>query len=73
MKATLEFNLPEENSEYAMYQNAGKYHSVLWDLKTYLRNKLKYEEPTETSEKVYTEIRDKLFELLNEQGISDEF
>lgn len=32
MKATLEFNLPEEQEEFDRTQQAGKMHSALWDI-----------------------------------------
>lgn len=73
MESILKFKLPEENNEHRMYLNAGKYHSVLWDIKTHLRNKLKYEDLNEVESASYTAIQHKLYELLNEEGISEEF
>jgi len=32
VKAKLEFDLPEEQSEFMLAANAGKYASVLWDV-----------------------------------------
>lgn len=42
-KATLEFNLPEEQDEYEMTMKAGAMHSAIWDFdQRYLRNIVKY-------------------------------
>jgi hypothetical protein len=32
MKATLEFNLPEDRSEFTLACNGAKYHSAIWDI-----------------------------------------
>lgn len=32
MKAILEFNLPEDQSEFELASKAGKMHSALWDI-----------------------------------------
>lgn len=42
MKATLEFNLPEENSEHIVAINGSKYYSALFDIKQEICSKLKH-------------------------------
>ena len=42
MKATLEFNLPEEREEFETSVNAYRYKSALWELDNYLRGKIKH-------------------------------
>jgi len=42
MKATLEFDLPEDNDSFKMATRGGDYFCVLWDLKQLLRQKRKY-------------------------------
>ena len=42
MKATLEFDLPEDNDSFKMATRGGDYFCVLWDLKELLRQKRKY-------------------------------
>jgi hypothetical protein len=37
MKATLEFNLPEENSEHRTCVFAGELSSVIWDISQQIR------------------------------------
>jgi hypothetical protein len=52
MKAILEFNLPEDNIEYELVNNAGKMHSVLWDMDQWLRGQTKHA-PDTMSEDTY--------------------
>ena len=42
MKATLEFDLPEDNDSFKTATRGGDYFCVLWDLKELLRQKRKY-------------------------------
>lgn len=61
MRAVLEFNLPEEQSEFDMANNAGHYFSTLWDLLQLLRDKAKYGESqfvdiNELREEIYRDI-----------------
>lgn len=65
MKATLTFDLPEDNEEYKVVQNAGGYLATLQDLDNFLRGKLKYGDLPEEVDKIYEEVRDKLLELAN--------
>ena len=41
-KVIMEFNLPDEQSEYYMATNGSKFHSVLWDVTQQVREKWKY-------------------------------
>ena len=71
MKGTLEFNLPEEQSEFDLANNASKYYSVLWDLDQYLRNFVKY--PSDREDPILTDtmakVRDELWRLMNEHNL----
>jgi len=42
MKATLEFNLPEDQSQFDIAVSASKMYAALWDIEQFLRNKLEY-------------------------------
>lgn len=70
-KATLTFNLPEEQSEFDLANNASKYYSVLWDLDQYLRNFVKY--PSDREDPILTDtmakVRDELWNLMNEHNL----
>jgi len=72
MKATLEFNLPEDNSEFELATNGLKMHSVLWEMDQWLRAQYKYmpdEEFTQDRYDVYLESREKLRELCMEHNV----
>ena len=45
MKATLEFNLPEEREEFEMTNRALDYYSQLSNIDNYLRSILKHGDP----------------------------
>lgn len=42
MKAILEFELPEEEEEYQMANNASRMYLALWEIKKLFRSELKY-------------------------------
>jgi hypothetical protein len=42
-KAILEFDLPEENSEFQLCTNAADYYSALWELSQQIRQWTKYD------------------------------
>lgn len=66
MKAIIEFNLPEDQTEYQIVNDASKMFSVLWNMKQWLRTKVKYasdEMPGEAYD-TFEECKDKLNELL---------
>jgi hypothetical protein len=71
MKIIFEFNKPEDNEDLAIHMKAIEYHIVIYELDNYLRAKLKYEELTEEQSKLVSEIRNKLTELRNENGINE--
>ena len=71
MKAKLEFNLPEEKDEFDYACNGLKYCAALGELDNFLRSKIKYDQNlTDEQYKVYEDVRSKLWEILNEEGIS---
>jgi hypothetical protein len=43
MKSILEFNLPEDQSDFDMCNNARHYYSALWEIHNQLRQWRKYE------------------------------
>jgi hypothetical protein len=70
MKAILEFNLPEDNYEYKKAVNADKYFTALEDIYQLLRTKVKYAEKTEAEDKVYNEVYDDFYRILNDYNIN---
>ena len=72
MKATLEFNLPEDHIEFEMAVNGSKMHSVLWEMDQWLRQQYKYMPDSEYSEDKYNtfeKCRDHLREIMFENGV----
>ena len=66
MKATLEFNLPEDNNEHLRAVHAGEAWSTLYDIDNMLRNILKYGNTEyKTVEELATAIRAVARETLN--------
>jgi len=63
MKAILEFNLPEDQHELDKANAATRLCSVLWDFDQYLRSEIKYKD------KPLDEVREKLYEVMNSEGI----
>ena len=75
MKATLEFNLPEDHIEFELAVNGSKMHSVLWEMDQWLRAQYKYMPDTEYSQDKYDtfeKCRDHLREIMFENGVKFE-
>jgi len=74
MKATLEFNLPDDQEEFVMANNALNFWRVLYDLDQELRTKTKYASDDLPQDKydAYQEIRERIHELMNENNVDFE-
>jgi hypothetical protein len=72
MKAILEFNLPEDQTEYQIVNDASKMFSVIWDMKQWLRSQTKYapDSMSDDTYKAFEECRDKLNELLLDNQVN---
>ena len=73
MKATLEFNLPEDQIEFGFATNGSKWWNVCWQMDQWLRAQYKYmpdEKYSKEKYDAYYEAREKLFELMQENGVS---
>ena len=72
MKAKLEFNLPEEKSEFNFATQGSDWWNVCWNMDQWLRGNIKYA-PDEQSDEVfeaYERCREKLRELIDSQGLN---
>ena len=69
MKAVLEFDLPEDNYEFANATNGSKMRSVLWELDQWMRAKLKFEDLSDGAYDAIKETRDQLQALLQDENI----
>ena len=71
MKATLEFNLPDDQEDFQDAVNGLKWRLMVWDFDQKLRSQLKYNDKLSSEQyKVYEEIRDLLYQKMNEDGLS---
>jgi hypothetical protein len=68
-KVTIEFNSIEEQHELELCINASKWYSIVWDYSEYLRTKIKYDELSDDAYKAIEQAREKLHELLNDEGL----
>ena len=66
MKAILEFNLPDDDSDFKLASNALNWYMICWELDNELRAKTKYAPDSLPQDKydAYQEIRDLLRELM---------
>ena len=72
MEAILKFNLPDVSHEFKMALDGSKWSSAMWELEQWLRSETKYNADALSQEKydAYCEIRDKIYSILNKDGIS---
>ncbi len=70
MKATIEFNLPDEDAEYYCATKGTAMLNALWEINTELRTLWKYEELTEDESNMVERIREKFFDILQENEIN---
>ena len=72
MKATLEFNLPEDHIDFELAVNGAKAQSTLWEFDQWLRAQYKYMPDTEYSAdkyETYEKCRDQLREIMFQNGL----
>ena len=71
MKATLEFNLPEDQPEFNTALQGSDWKHVCWQMDQYLRTKVKYA-PDEMSQEKYDaleEIREEFNRIMIENNV----
>lgn len=71
MKGTLEFNLPEEQSDFKLASNATSWYLVAWDMDQYLRDKIKYPEDTKSDEyyEALEQVRKEFWDIMTHRGL----
>ena len=74
MKAILEFNLPEDQSDFDNAVNGAKWSLVAWELDQWLRSQIKYtpEEISQDAFDAFEQCRDKLHEIKGDYGLKFE-
>lgn len=70
MKATLKFNLPDEQFEFDNAVKSNKMWHALTEIKDELRRIWKYEDLKENEFEMVERIREKFFEILQENEIN---
>ena len=68
-KASLQFDLPEESSEFMTAVRGGEYKTILWNIDQMLRSHVKYGEHSPEAREAYQTVRDFLISELNDRGI----
>ena len=66
MKATLEFNLPEDQNEFEIVNNAFKAYNIIWELQQWFRSQTKHAPDTMSDDTydTFEKCREKLNDLL---------
>ena len=70
MKATLEFNLPEDRAEHYCAIKGADMLNVLWELKAELRSMLKYGELPDKQYEIVEKIQNFLLSSLDDHEIN---
>lgn len=70
MKATLEFNLPEDDAEFYCATKGTAMLNALWEIQQELRKLWKYEELTDEQFKMVERIRDSFHAILQDNDVN---
>lgn len=70
MKATLDFKLPEEQTEFENCLNGSKWAAICWNFDQFLRNKIKYGHSFTSADEALETMRQELSNKVLEQGLS---
>jgi|ETNmetMinimDraft_5_1059913.scaffolds.fasta_scaffold11369_3 hypothetical protein len=71
MRATLEFELPEDHENYRQSADGMNWSLAMWDLEQFIRSEIKYQEEkySEGEQEVFQTVRDKIVEIMNEYNL----
>lgn len=69
MRATLTFQLPDEEYDYKNAAQASELRLLIYDFAEYLRSRLKYGSLQKTSDQELVAIHDRFWELCNDRHI----
>lgn len=70
MKAVFEFNLPDDQHEYDVMNQASKVQSFLWDFSQQLRAWRKYQHDFKDANDALDKIREEFYRLLNDHQVN---
>lgn len=69
MKVILEFNLPDEQSEYTVASKAISWYSIVWDIDRWLRERLKYGHKFKNADDALEAARDELYLIMERNKV----
>jgi hypothetical protein len=69
MKAVLEFDLPEDNTDFQAAINGHNYKSAIWEFDQLLRSEMKYKELTDETYKAYDFCRKEFRKILEQDNL----
>jgi hypothetical protein len=69
MKAILEFDLPEDQQEFQLANEAADWHSVVWEVDQMLRQHLKYGHELKSADEALEQIRKFLYEEMKDRNL----
>jgi hypothetical protein len=69
MKAVLEFDLPEDNSDFQAAINGSNYKNAIWDFDQLLRSEMKYKELSDNTYQAYKWCREELRKILEQDNL----
>ena len=70
MKAIFEFQLPDDQHDYEVMNQASKMQFFLWDFSQQLRSWRKYHHDFKDADDALDKIREEFYRLINEQQIN---
>ena len=71
MEAILKFNLPDDQEDFNIALDGGKWALSMWELNQWLRSQIKHppEGMSDDTYKAFEDARDQLYEILNENQL----
>lgn len=70
MKAVLEFNLPQDQTEFNNAIKGGDWKHICWQMDQYLRKELKYNDDRSLEElNLLQKVRDELYGFMSENNV----
>lgn len=69
MKATLEFNLPEDDDALTEARQGSDWKWAMGDLLAYLRSQIKHGEHTAEEYRTFERVRERVIEILDDRGL----
>jgi hypothetical protein len=69
MKAVLEFDLPEDNTDFQSAINGHNYKSAIWDFDQLLRSEMKYKELSDETYQAYKWCRAEFRKILEQDNL----